>query len=44
MAEVKLVVIYPRPKNVDVFEKVYQEEHERVLGFQLPAWSVSRGA
>jgi uncharacterized protein (TIGR02118 family) len=27
MADVKLVVIYPRPKGVDVFEKVYQEEH-----------------
>jgi uncharacterized protein (TIGR02118 family) len=27
MADVKLVVIYPQPTNVDVFEKVYQEEH-----------------
>ena len=27
MADVKLVVIYPRPKDVDVFEKVYQNEH-----------------
>src|SRR5246127_2458364 len=27
MADVKLVVVYPRPKDVDVFEKVYQEEH-----------------
>src|ERR1700741_1671703 len=27
MADMKLVVIYPRPKDVDVFEKVYQEEH-----------------
>jgi uncharacterized protein (TIGR02118 family) len=27
MADVKLVVIYPQPKNVDVFEKTYQEEH-----------------
>jgi uncharacterized protein (TIGR02118 family) len=27
MAEVKLVVIYPRPKDVDAFEKVYQGEH-----------------
>jgi len=25
--EVKLVVIYPRPKDVDDFEKVYQQEH-----------------
>jgi len=27
MADVKLIVIYPRPKDVDAFEKVYQEEH-----------------
>jgi hypothetical protein len=27
MAGVKLVVIYPRPKHVDVFERVYQNEH-----------------
>jgi uncharacterized protein (TIGR02118 family) len=27
MADVKLMVIYPRPKDVDVFEKVYQDEH-----------------
>jgi len=27
MADVKLVVIYPRPKDVDVFEKIYQDEH-----------------
>src|SRR5579862_758424 len=27
MADVKLVVIYPRPKDVDVFEKIYQQEH-----------------
>ena len=27
MADMKLVVVYPRPKDVDVFEKVYQEEH-----------------
>jgi hypothetical protein len=27
MADVKLVVIYPRPKDVDVFERVYREEH-----------------
>lgn len=24
---VKLVVMYPRPKDVDAFEKVYQSEH-----------------
>src|ERR1700731_4539833 len=27
MADVKLVVIYPRPTDVDAFEKVYQNEH-----------------
>src|SRR4051794_29616670 len=27
MAGVKLVVMYPRPKDVDAFEKVYQAEH-----------------
>ena len=27
MAEVKLVVIYPRPKDVDAFEKIYRTEH-----------------
>lgn len=27
MADVKLVVIYPRPKDVDAFEKIYQNEH-----------------
>lgn len=27
MANVKLVVIYPRPKDVEAFEKVYQNEH-----------------
>lgn len=27
MADVKLVVIYPRPKDVDAFEKIYQSEH-----------------
>src|ERR1700688_1339049 len=27
MADVKLVVMYPRPKDVDAFEKIYQTEH-----------------
>jgi hypothetical protein len=27
MAGVKLVVIYPRPIDIEVFEKLYQEEH-----------------
>ncbi len=27
MAGVKLVVMYPRPKDIDAFEKVYQNEH-----------------
>ena len=27
MKNVKLIVIYPRPKDVAVFEKIYQDEH-----------------
>jgi uncharacterized protein (TIGR02118 family) len=27
MADVKLIVIYPRPKDVDAFEQVYQNQH-----------------
>lgn len=27
MANVKLVVMYPQPKDIDAFEKVYQNEH-----------------
>lgn len=27
MAGVKLIVLYPRPKDVDAFEKVYQDVH-----------------
>jgi len=27
MTNVKLVVMYPRPKDIDAFEKVYQNEH-----------------
>ena len=27
MADTKVVVIYPRPTDVDAFEKVYVEEH-----------------
>jgi uncharacterized protein (TIGR02118 family) len=27
VAGVKLVVIYPRPKDIEVFEKLYQEDH-----------------
>ena len=27
MAEVKIVVIYPRPTDVEAFEKLYWEEH-----------------
>src|SRR5260370_40495092 len=27
MADAKLIVIYPRPKDVDAFEKVYANEH-----------------
>jgi uncharacterized protein (TIGR02118 family) len=27
MAEVKFIVIYPRPTDLEAFEKLYQEEH-----------------
>jgi uncharacterized protein (TIGR02118 family) len=27
MADVKLIVLYPPPKDADVFEKIYQNEH-----------------
>jgi uncharacterized protein (TIGR02118 family) len=27
MANLKLVVMYPRPKDIDAFEKIYQNEH-----------------
>ncbi len=27
MASVKLMVMYPRPKDIDAFEKLYQTEH-----------------
>lgn len=27
MSEAKLVVIYPRPTNIEAFEKIYLEEH-----------------
>ena len=27
MAEIKVIVMYPRPTDVDAFEKVYREEH-----------------
>ena len=37
MAGVKFMVIYPRPKDVEAFEKVYQEKHvpmavEKLIG------------
>ncbi len=27
MAGVKMIVMYPRPKDIDAFEKLYQTEH-----------------
>ena len=27
MSGVKLVVMYPRPKDIEAFEELYQEEH-----------------
>ena len=35
MADVKLVVIYPRPTDFDVFEKVYQKEHVPLAAAKL---------
>ena len=37
MAKVKFMVIYPRPKDIEAFEKVYQEKHvpmavEKLMG------------
>jgi hypothetical protein len=37
MAEAKLVVIYPRPKDIESFEKIYNTEHvpmavEKLIG------------
>jgi uncharacterized protein (TIGR02118 family) len=37
MAEAKLVVIYPRPKDIEAFEKIYLKEHvpmavEKLIG------------
>ncbi len=37
MAAVKFMVIYPRPKDIEAFEKVYQEKHvpmavEKLIG------------
>ena len=37
MADVKVVVIYPRPKDVAVFEKVYQREHVPLAVSKLDA-------
>jgi uncharacterized protein (TIGR02118 family) len=35
MADVKLVVIYPRPKDVDAFERIYQTEHVPLAAAKL---------
>jgi len=35
VADVKLVVIYPRPKDVDAFEKIYQSEHVPLAAAKL---------
>jgi len=35
MADVKLVVIYPRPTDFDVFEKVYQKDHVPLAAAKL---------
>src|ERR1700745_4334712 len=33
---VKLIVMYPRPKDVQAFETVYKNEHVRFAGEKLP--------
>src|ERR1700726_2559853 len=35
MPNVKLVVIYPRPKDIESFEKGYQNEHEPMAAEKL---------
>ena len=35
MADVKLVVIYPRPKDVEAFDKIYQTEHVPLAAARL---------
>lgn len=35
MAETKIVVIYPRPTDVDAFEKVYIEEHMPIAAAKI---------
>src|ERR1700674_2104531 len=37
MKNVKLVVIYPRPKDVDAFEHIYQSEHVPLAVARLAA-------
>jgi uncharacterized protein (TIGR02118 family) len=37
MSEIKLIVIYPRPADIEAFEKLYQDEHvpmavEKLIG------------
>ncbi|MGH8592828.1 MAG: EthD family reductase, partial [Gammaproteobacteria bacterium] len=37
MTAIKFIVIYPRPKDIEAFEKVYQDEHvpmavEKLIG------------
>ncbi len=49
MAGAKLVVIYPRPTDVDAFEKVYAEEHlplvtKKVSGMTKAVWTKAVGA
>jgi uncharacterized protein (TIGR02118 family) len=36
MSAVKLIVIYPNPKDIDVFERVYQQDHVPLAIANLP--------
>jgi hypothetical protein len=48
MPDVKLVVIYPRPKDVDAFEKIYQNESQnwaaRPRLLQRRSWVPHKGS
>ena len=45
MAEVKLVVLYPTPPDVEAFDKVYAEEHAPMVNEKVPnvsRWTASK--
>lgn len=45
MAEVKLVVLYPTPTDVDAFDRAYAEEHAPMVNEKVPnlsRWTASK--